>query len=57
VVSVKQISERTIEETDKQDGKVVEVTNFGVSADGKTLTITQESKAKATTRQFVAHKQ
>jgi hypothetical protein len=57
VVSVKRIGERTIEETDKRDGKVTEVTRFVVSADGKTLTISQENKAKATTRQFVAHRQ
>lgn len=57
VVSVKQIDERTIEETDKRDGKVAEVTRFAVSADGKTLTISQENKAKATTRQFVAYRQ
>jgi hypothetical protein len=57
VVSVKRIDDRTMQETDKQNGKVVEVTRFAVSADGKTLTISQENKANSTTRQFVAHKQ
>jgi len=57
VVSVKQIDERTMQETEKHDGKVAEVTRFVVSGDGKTLTIFQENKVNATTRQFVAHKQ
>jgi hypothetical protein len=34
--SVKRIDENTIEETDKRDGKIVEVTRFTCSADGKT---------------------
>src|ERR1035437_3646115 len=57
VVSVKRMGEDTIEETDKHDGKVITVTRFVVSADGKTLTISQENKANETARQFVAHKQ
>ena len=57
VVSVKRIDNGTIQETDKQNGKVVQVTRFAVSGDGKTLTISEENKANATTRQFVAHKQ
>jgi hypothetical protein len=35
MVSVKRIDENTIEESDKQDGKVVDVTRFTLSADGK----------------------
>ncbi|MGA7926247.1 MAG: hypothetical protein WCA20_09635 [Candidatus Sulfotelmatobacter sp.] len=57
MVSVKRIGENTIEETDKHDGKVVEVTRFTLSADGKTMTVSMESKVTGTTRQFVAHKQ
>jgi len=57
VVSVKRIDEQTIQETDKHEGKVVEVTRFAVSTDGRTLTITQEYKSNATSRQFIAHKQ
>jgi hypothetical protein len=57
MVSVKRIGENTIEETDKHDGKVVEVTCFTPSADGKTMTISIENKVKGTIRQFVAHKQ
>ena len=36
MVSVKRIVANTIEETDKQDGKVVEVTRFTLSTNGKT---------------------
>lgn len=57
MVSVKRIGANTIEETDKHDGKVLEVIRFTPSADGKTLTITMENKVKGGTRQFVAHKQ
>jgi hypothetical protein len=37
-VSLKRIDERTIEETEKLDGKAVDVTKLTVSADGKTMT-------------------
>jgi hypothetical protein len=57
MVSVKRIGENTIEETDKQDGKVVEVVRFTTSADGKTLTVAMENKKTANARQLVAHKQ
>ena len=58
MVSVKRIGENMIEETDKQNGKVVEVTRFTPSAaDAKTMTISMENKATGTTRQFVLHKQ
>jgi len=57
MVSVKRIGENTIEETDKHDGKVVEVTRFTPSADGKTMTASMENKVKGTTRQLVCHKQ
>jgi hypothetical protein len=57
MVSVKRIGENTIEETDKHDGKVVEVKRFTLSADGKTMTVSMENKVKGTIRQFVAHKQ
>jgi len=57
MVSVKRIDENTIEETDKQGGKVAEVIRFTASADGQTMTISMEDKVKGGTRQFVAHKQ
>jgi len=57
VVSLKQIDERTIEETDKRNGKVVQVTRFVIASDGKMLTISQEDRANGGTRRFVATKQ
>ena len=57
IVSVRQIDDKTIQETDKRSGKVVEVTTFVVSDDGKTLGVSQEDKTKGTTRQFLLRKQ
>jgi hypothetical protein len=57
MVSLKRIGENTIEEIEKHDGKVVKVTRFTLSADGKTVTISMENKAKGSVRQFIAHKQ
>jgi hypothetical protein len=57
MVSVRRIGENTIEETDKRDGKVVEVIRFTPSADQKTMTVSMEDKVKGGTRQFVCHKQ
>jgi hypothetical protein len=57
MVSLRRIGENTIEETDKLDGKVIEVTRFTLSADGKTMTVSMEDKVKGSTRQFVCHKQ
>jgi hypothetical protein len=57
MVSLKRIGENTIEETEKHEGKAVKVTRFTLSADGRTLTISIESKAKGSVRQLVAHKQ
>jgi hypothetical protein len=57
MVSLRRIGENTIEETDKHDGRVVEVTRFTLSADGNTMTVSMENKVKEAIRQFVAHKQ
>ena len=57
MVSVKRIDENTVEETDKRDGKIVEVARFTVSADGKTLTVSMENKTNGAIKQLVAHKQ
>lgn len=57
MVSLKRIGENTIEETEKHAGKVVKVTRFTLSTDGKTMTISIESKVNGSVRQFVAHKQ
>lgn len=56
VVSVKRVGD-AIEETDKRNGVVVAITRYTLSADGKTLTVSMENKANATTRQFIARKQ
>lgn len=56
VVSVKRTSADTIEQTDKRDGKVVRVTRFVVSGDGKTLTVSIEDIGKRTTKHFIARK-
>ena len=56
-VSVKCIGENTIEETDKHDGKVVQVVRFALSSDGKTLNVSMENKESADTRQYVLVKQ
>jgi hypothetical protein len=57
LVSVRRIDEHTVEETNKRDGKIVEVTRFTVSADAKTMTVSMSDKANGTTRQFVCHRQ
>lgn len=57
VVSLKKVSERSIEETTKRDGKVVYVNYMTVSADGKTLTVKSEDKERGTTMAWVANKQ
>ena len=57
VVSVKQIDQNTIEETDKRAGKVVSVTRFAVSADGKTMSVVISDKLQGSSVQFVAVKQ
>ncbi len=57
-VSLKRIDERTMEETDKQDGKVTSVQTLTVAPDGKTLTMILANKlngGRAST--FVMEKQ
>jgi hypothetical protein len=56
-VSVKRLDDNTIEETDKRAGKVVSVTRFTVSADGKTLNVAISDKLQGSSIQFVAVKQ
>ena len=54
-VSLKKIDPHTIEETDKRDGTVIEVTTMKVT--GKTMTITSTNKQTDRTSTFVATKQ
>jgi hypothetical protein len=56
-VSLKQVNDRTIEETDKRDGKVMSVAKISVAADGKTMTIDVVDKLHDTTSHWVAEKQ
>lgn len=56
-VSIKQLNDRTVEETDKRDGKVISVAKMSVSSDGKTMTIDVEDKLHGTTSKWIAEKQ
>jgi hypothetical protein len=56
-VSLRRVDARTIEETDKRDGKVVEVDKMTVSADGKKMTIVATGKLTGRTSTIVAEKQ
>ena len=56
-VSLKRVDDHTIEETDKRDGKVVEVARISVSPDGKKMTVVATDKLTGRTSTFVAEKQ
>jgi hypothetical protein len=57
MVSVKRLAENVVEETHKEDGKVVEIVRYTVSADGKTMTITISHPLSGTTTTYAAEKQ
>jgi hypothetical protein len=57
MVMLKKISDRTIEETDKRDGKVVGVFHMTVSADGKSIEAEYNNKLQGTTTKFTMEKQ
>jgi hypothetical protein len=57
MVSVKRIDNRTIEETDKRDGKVEGVLRLKVSPDGKTIHAVYENKRQGTTTSWKMEKQ
>lgn len=57
VVSVRRIEKNTVEQTNKSDGKIVEINRMTVSANGKTMTWSGGDKAKGTAWQFMAEKQ
>src|SRR5215472_14335763 len=46
IVSVKRLNDTAIEESDKHDGKITEVTRFTLSSDEKSMTIYMENKLK-----------
>ena len=56
-VSLKRINDHTIEETDKRDGVVLDISTMKVSPDGKTMTIVDADQRANSTSTFVAKKQ
>jgi len=56
-VSVRRLNPNTIEETDKRDGRIVEVYTMTVSPGGKMMTIVDSSKLTGRTSTMVAKKQ
>jgi hypothetical protein len=57
MVSLKRIGDRTIEETDKRDGKIVGVYSMMVSSDGKSIHAEYIDKERETTTTFTMEKQ
>jgi hypothetical protein len=56
-VSLKRIDDRTIEETDKRDGKIVGVSKMIVSPDGKKMTTVYTNKLTGGISTYIAEKQ
>jgi hypothetical protein len=56
MVSLKRVGDRTIEETDKRDGKVVGVYSITVSPDGKSIQAEYTDKERGTTMKFTMEK-
>jgi hypothetical protein len=52
MVSLKRIDDHTMDMTFKHDGKVVRVEHMVIDADGKTATVTMESKSSGSTEKF-----
>ena len=57
MVSLKRIGDRTIEETDKRDGKIVGLYRMTVSSDGKSIHAEYHDKQHGTTTSFTMEKQ
>ena len=55
--SLKRIDDYTIEETSKQDGKVVGVKRITISKEGKSMTVETADKKRGTTMTYIAEKQ
>ena len=55
-VSLKRVNDNSFEETDKLNGKVIEVDTWTVSHDGKTLTVVAVEKPSERTNTYVATK-
>lgn len=56
-VSLKRVSDNTIEETDTRDGHVVDVYRMTVSADGKTMTVVDHDVRRNTSSEYKMLKQ
>jgi hypothetical protein len=56
-VSLTKVNDRSIDATNKRDGKIVGVDHITVSADGKTMSIQSENKVQGTTATYTATKQ
>jgi hypothetical protein len=56
-VSLKKISNDTVEETDSHDGKVTDIYRMTVSADGKTMSVVDDDQAHGTTMTYKMSKQ
>jgi hypothetical protein len=56
-VSVRLVNANTIEETDKRDGRVIDVNTMTVSPGGKMMTIVESDKVTGRTTTFTAKKQ
>ena len=56
-VTLKRISNDTVEEMDSREGKVTDVIRITVSADGKTISVVDDDKAHGTTMQYKMAKQ
>ncbi len=55
-VSLKLIDEYTLEETDKQDGKMVTVARMTVSKDGKSMRVESSDKQRGSTMNYTAER-
>lgn len=55
-VSLKLIDENTLEETDKQDGKVMTVARMTVSKDGKSMRVESSDKQRGSTMTYTAER-
>ncbi len=55
-VSLKRVDARTLEETDKRDGTVIEVSKMTVSPDGKKMTVVSTNKLTDRTNTYTANK-
>ena len=53
-VALRRVDKNTLEETDKRDGKVINVFRMTVAADGKSMTIAFDDKLHETTGEIVA---